>query len=166
MLSNREEDTDGYCSIDDNVVAKAPGPPPRVQTVRNRPPAPIPVTKRPYSFSFPGPEPPQKPLPLPPRQERSEFARLPTSEPKPLILPRPQVTPKPTKPSTMGRLQKSSSESASLSNMGYDNVVNQLQNTKLGSADKRGNRFPLKRINLIRKIITDLFLNFLSLLNE
>ncbi|KAJ7375151.1 hypothetical protein OS493_001889 [Desmophyllum pertusum] len=144
--SGNNED-DGYCAIEDKPVSQtpAPAPPSRTQPTRQRPPEPLPqLPKRPHSVSCPDPSidftPPRNPLPIPPRRGSSDVPEHPVPQKKPLTLPRPTTPgPKQTRPLTMGRLPRSSTESSLTTQpRGYDNVVNQLANVNLSSADKKG----------------------------
>ena len=156
---NRKNEDDGYCAIEDRPVSQtpAPAPPSRTQPTRQRPPEPLPqLPKRPHSVSCPDPSidftTPRNPLPVPPRRGSSDVPEHPVPQKKPLTLPRPTTPgPKQTRPLTMGRLPRSSTESSLTTQpRGYDNVVNQLANVNLSSADKKGNSFPDQHLKEIK----------------
>ena len=134
----REDDADGYSSIDER-----PPPPPRVQSVRQRPPAPLPLPQRPHSSSSPVPltecNPPSKAFSSPLRRQSCDLPQPPETKTKPSTLPRPPINrPTPQRPVTMGRFPKGLSQ-------GFNDVVNQLASANLSSKDNEGYTFSYQR---------------------
>lgn len=139
---NREDDADGYTSIDEKPDSKTLQLPARAQSMTKRPPAPLPSAQRPHSNSSPGPLPDCSPsrntLPVPPRRQSSDFSQHPASR----TLPRPPDNRTlPTRPLTMGTFPRGISEPAKQSK-GYEDVVNQLSSANLRSPNKKGKTFP------------------------
>ena len=138
---NREDKSDGYSVIGENV-SQTPAPPLHTQSTRHRPPAPLPSTKqRPYSNSFPagpvsGSNHSRNTMPLPPRPQPSGSADSLKSKPRPPCNPKPR-------PSTMGTFPRSRSESSSLGTpaQGFNDVLNQLGAVKLHSPGKKSSTF-------------------------
>lgn len=149
-----------YCEIDDPPICgdspapKEPPPPPPSR--QPRAPAPLPEVpgprpkRRPHSLSSPEPlepgyifKPRNHPL-LPPKQESPRSPNPPEHPRKLPTMPRPPlaVQGKPKSPASAARdpLQRSSSESlfGVKAEAGFDNVLKQLEGTRLSHIRKKG----------------------------